>query len=130
MMHNHTQRISSCAILALALLAACSSGDDSSGGGGSFLVLKTEPLNNGRLYLNEPIRVDFTTNVDLNSANLSTFSFQVLDQNGTPVSEQPTGRFEVGTSPGDEVPGRRLLFIPRFPTNDTYDNGEIGRAHV
>lgn len=132
MMHNHTQRISSCAILALALLAACSGGGDSSGGGGSFLVLKTEPLNNGRLYLNEPIRVDFTTNVDLNSANLSTFSFQVLDQNGSPVSEQPTGRFEIGTSPGDEAPGRRLLFIPRFPTNDTYDNGGFrpGRTYL
>src|SRR5262249_27821652 len=123
------------ALTALAALAASCSGGGSSGGGiagGQFIVLKTEPLNNGRLFLNDPIRIDFSTPGDLTSADLTTVPFQVLDQTGAPLAEQPAGRFALDTSPGDLTPGRRLLFVPRFPTNDTFDNGGFrpGRTYL
>ncbi len=126
-----------------AAVAACSGGSSTSatsvgssstqpGGTGRFLVLKTEPLNNGRLFLNDPIRIDFTNMVNLASVNLNTFSFQVLNSNGIPVAEQVAGSFALDTSPGDTVPGRRLLFVPRFPTNNSYSDGGFrpGRTYL
>jgi hypothetical protein len=112
------------------VLGACGSG--SSGGGGSFLVLRTTPQNNGRLFLNEPIRIDFNTDVNLSTADLNTVSFQVFDQNGQALTERPAGTFSIGTTAGDQVPGRQLVFTPRFPTNNTYDNGGFrpGRTYV
>ena len=116
------------------LFAACSGGGQLPGTGadtgGDFLVLKTEPQNNGRLFLNESVRLDFSNIVDLNTADLNTVSFQVLDQNGRPTSEQPVGTFRLTTSPGDQDAGRRLEFVPRFPTNDTYDNGGFRPART
>ncbi len=126
-------------VLSLLVLASlpigCSGGGDTFGDasvGGNFLVLGTEPLNNGRLYLNDPIRLDFSNPVDLSTADLNTVSFQVFDQNGNTVQEQPTGTFQIDRSPGDDKVGRRLLFVPRFPTNDTYDNGGFrpGRTYL
>ncbi|MEY4829015.1 MAG: hypothetical protein RLZZ562_811 [Planctomycetota bacterium] len=122
-------------LLALAAAAAaCSggSGDTASAFSGSFDVVSTEPLNSGRLYLNDPIRFDFSTPVDVRSASLDSVSFSVLDLNGSPVAEQPTGFFEIGTRPGDTAPGRRLLFVPTLPTNDNYDNGGFrpGRTYL
>jgi hypothetical protein len=63
---------------------------------------------------------------------LDSVSFSVLDLNGSPVAEQPTGFFELGTRPGDSEPGRRLLFVPTLPTNDNYDNGGFrpGRTYL
>src|SRR5262245_29342669 len=86
----------SCLLVAAAFSAsACNSGGSPAGGGvsGKFLVLATEPITNGRLFLNDPIRIDFTHPVDLSSADLTTVSFQVLDQNGNALAEQPAGRF-------------------------------------
>jgi len=124
-------------LLVLAAVAAgCSgsSGADPTGAGvgGNFLVLGTEPLTNGRLFLNDPIAIDFSNPVDLTTADLNSVSFQVFDANGNPLQEQPFGSFELGTSPGDATPGRRLLFVPRFPTNNTYDNGGFrpGRTYL
>ncbi len=122
-------------LLAFAVAAAACSGGSSDTGSvfsGTFNVLSTEPLNGGRLFLNDPIRFDFSTPVDLQSASLDTVSFSVLDLNGNPVAEQPTGRFELSTRPGDSDPGRRLLFVPTLPTNDTFDNGGFrpGRTYL
>ena len=106
--------------------AACSSGGGSGTGirqGGDFIVLRTTPQNNGTLFLNEPIQFDFSSEVDLSTADLSSISFQVFDVNGNPVMDQVAGSFRIGRATGDELPGRRLEFVPLFPTNDTYDNG-------
>ncbi len=118
-----------------ALLVGCSGGSSSPGSvvaGGDFIVLRTEPANNGKLFLNESIRIDFSNNVDLKSADLNTISFQVFDLNGVALSEQPQGAFELAASTGDDSVGRQLRFSPRFPTNDTYDNGGFrpGRRYV
>lgn len=112
-------------LAAAALLAGCSGGGSTGDvrTGGQFVVLSTEPSDNAQLFLNDAIRVDFSNPVDFDSVDLSTFSFQVLDQLGNTVAEPVAGRFEIGTSPGDAEPGRRLLFIPRLPTNDLYTNG-------
>lgn len=127
------QSLTPVAFAAVLTLAGCSGGSSSNGvAGGDFVVLRTEPVNNGKLFLNEAIRIDFSKDVDLDSADLNTVSFQVLDQNGNPLSEQPAGTFRIGTTPGDGEPGRRLEFVPRFPTNDTFDNGGFrpGRTYV
>ena len=76
-------------LLVLAAVAAgCSgsSGADPTGAGvgGNFLVLGTEPLTNGRLFLNDPIAIDFSNPVDLTTADLNSVSFQVFDANGNP----------------------------------------------
>lgn len=109
------------------LVAACSS---SSGGdvgettaGGDFLLAATEPVDGATIFLNDPVAFDFTHSIDLDSANLTTVSFAVLDESGLPSSEFVTGNFELGLRPGDDEPGRRLLFVPRYPTNNDLDNG-------
>lgn len=125
-------------LAALFALAACSSGGGSNtesttpGTSGDFVVLRTEPANNGQLFLNESISVDFSNPVDLSTADLNTVSFQVFDLNGNPLTEQPQGSFSVRNTPGDTVANRRLVFSPRFPTNDTFDNGGFrpGRRYL
>lgn len=107
------------------LFSGCSGGSDTGDllTGGDFVVLSTQPETNGQLFLNDPIRIDFSTGIDLDSVDLTTFSFQVFDQLGNPLQENVSGIFRIGTSPGDAAPGRRLEFVPVFPTNDTFDNG-------
>ena len=111
-------------LAALVALASCGGGGSAPGEtGGDFIVLSTEPVDNGQLFLNDPIRIDFSTKVDLGSVDLTTFSFQVFDQIGQPIAEPVAGDFSIGTSPGDDLPGRRLLFSPVLPTNNLYTNG-------
>lgn len=123
--------VRSLCLLGAFLMAACSGGGGESSGG-DFVVLQTTPPNNGRLFLNEPIHLDFTNGVDLRSADLNTVAFQVFDLNGNPLDERPVGTFSVGRSPGDDAAGRRLSFTPRFPTNDSYDDGGFrpGRLYL
>jgi len=119
----------------LIAFAGCSGSGSETGSlktGGDFVVLRTEPSDNGALFLNEPIRIDFTRAVDLSSVDLTTFSFQVRDQLGNVVAEPPAGNFQLDRSPGDTEVGRRLLFVPRLPTNDTFTNGGFrpGRTYI
>ena len=108
----------------LALVAGCSGGGVGIGpAGGNFVLLRTEPSNNGRLFLNDPIAFDFSNPVDLGTANLNTVAFDVFDVGGIAVAEQPVGSFRLARSPGDAEIGRRLEFVPRFPTNNTYTDG-------
>jgi len=110
----------------VAVFASCSGGSSTVAGsktGGDFVVLSTEPVDNGQLFLNDSIRIDFSNPVDLSSVDLTTFSFQVFDQIGSPVSEPVAGSFQLGASPGDADVGRRLEFVPVLPTNDQYTNG-------
>ncbi|MEC7724149.1 MAG: hypothetical protein VYD05_01465, partial [Planctomycetota bacterium] len=113
-------------LAALVALTSCGGGSSGAGGnntGGDFVVLSTEPSDNGQLFLNDPIRIDFSNPVDLGSVDLTTFGFQVFDQVGTPIAEPVAGEFMLGTSPGDSAPGRRLMFVPVLPTNNLYTNG-------
>lgn len=112
-------------LAALVALSACSGGGTTGNAktGGDFVVLSTEPSDNAQLYLNDPIRVDFSNPIDPDSVDLSTFTFRVFNQLGQAVAEPVAGSFQIGTSPGDAQPGRRLLFVPVLPTNDAYTNG-------
>ena len=134
-------RVESARLLTLAALAALSACSGGGGGttntgeistGSKFLVTKTEPVNGGRVYLNDPVRIDFTAAVDLESASLNTVSFQALNQLGEPVSELVSGNFQLDTTPGDTTSGRRLLFVPRFATNNDYSDGGFrsGRTYL
>jgi hypothetical protein len=105
-----------------AMLAGCSGGGGSSGGA-DFVAVQTEPQDNGLLFLNDAIKVDFTNPVDFGTVDLSTFAFAVFDQNGNVVAEPVAGEFQLGATPGDAAIGRRLLFVPRLPTNDLFSNG-------
>ncbi|MCB9886810.1 MAG: hypothetical protein H6838_15060 [Planctomycetes bacterium] len=126
--------------LGVRLIGCCALGACSGGGGdgaqvvagGDFVVLETVPTNNGRIFLNDPVNIDLSKDVDLDSASLTTVSFQALDQLGAPVSELVSGNFCVVTSPGDTEPGRRLQFVPRFAANNTYDDGgfRAGRTYL
>ena len=114
-------------ISCLLLVSACSSsgGDDlgETNAGGDFLLEATDPSDGATIFLNDPIAFDFTQLVDLESANLTTVSFSVLDESGLPNSEFVSGNFELATKPGDAEPGRRLLFVPRYPSNNDLNNG-------
>ncbi len=124
------------AALAVAFLgfSGCTSGSDTAStlAGGDFIVLRTEPAPNGRLFLNDPIAIDFTNRVDISTANLNTVAFEVFDAAGTALAEQPVGSFRLATSPGDTEPGRRLEFVPQFPSNNSYTNGGFrpGRTYL
>ena len=108
----------------LSALTSCGGGSTSDSlTGGDFVVLSTEPSDNGQLFLNDAIRIDFSNPVDIDSVDLTTFNFQVFDQLGNVVAEPVAGQFSIGTSPGDSEPGRRLLFTPVLPTNNLYTNG-------
>jgi hypothetical protein len=133
------KRPDSARILSLAtltVLAACSGGGGATTGtaktGNDFLVLKTEPVNGATIFLNDPISIDFSSPVDLDSASLTTMTFQALNQQGLPISELVTGTFSVATSPGDTAPGRRLQFVPRLASNNAYDDGgfKAGRTYL
>lgn len=113
--------------------AGCSGGDDTVGTiktGGDFVVLSTVPSNNGQLFLNDSIQIDFSNAVNLDSANLSTFSFLVRDQIGNVVNEPVPGTFALARSPSDSVVGRRLSFVPRLPTNDAFTDGSFRPGRV
>ncbi|MGK0201489.1 MAG: hypothetical protein ACI9S9_000547 [Planctomycetota bacterium] len=121
-------------LAALAVFASCSGSGSSTGDiktGGDFVVLSTEPIDNAQLFLNDPISIDFSNPVDLDSVDLTTFSFQVFDQIGNAVAEPVAGFFQLATSPGDTDVGRRLQFVPVLPTNDLFTNGGFrpGRSY-
>lgn len=123
------------ALCGLLVFGGCSGGGSPAGvqgTSGDFVVLRTEPATNGRLFLNDPIRIDFSNPIDINTANLNTVAFQVFDAVGNPLTEQPTGSFRLARSPGDAEIGRRLEFIPRLPTNNAYSNGGFrpGRRYL
>ncbi len=122
--------------ICLLALGSCGGGSGSSStgvdAGGDFAVVRTTPVNGATIFLNDPISIDFTTRVDLDSATLSTMTFQALDANGSPVSELVTGTFSIGRANGDSEPGRRLQFVPRLPDNNDYTNGgfKAGRTYL
>ncbi len=109
------------------LVAACSSSGGGGSGeataGGDFLLESTDPVDGATIFLNDPVAFDFSRPVDLESVNLTTVSFSVIDEEGVPTSEFVTGNFELSTKPGDAEPGRRLLFVPRYPSNNDLSNG-------
>ncbi|MCA8970206.1 MAG: hypothetical protein KDC95_10495 [Planctomycetes bacterium] len=121
------------ALLAALGFSSCSGG--SSGNqiaGGAFVVLKTEPANNGQIFLNQSIKVFFSNPIDLSTANFNTVAFLVRDQSGNPITEQVVGTFRHGQNDvGDQDP-RVLEFVPRLPTNDSYTDGGFrpGRTYV
>ena len=100
--------------------------------GGDLVLMGTEPVNGGTIFLNDPIALDFSNEIDIDSASLTTVQFLALDLSGQPSQDLVTGNFLLGTSPGDAAPGRRLLFVPRLPTNNTFSNGgfKSGRTYL
>ena len=122
--------------LCLLALGACSGGGGASVGetgvGGDFTVVRTSPVNGATIFLNDPVSIDFTTPIDIDSATLNTMTFQALDQQGNPVPELVTGTFTLGKASGDVEVGRRLQFVPRFASNNDYTNGgfKAGRTYL
>lgn len=129
-------RIGSAVVSLGLLLAGCGGGgggaSDLSGASGNFTLLRVTPPNNASLFLNDAIQFDFSTPVDLTTADLNSVSFNVFDLTGTALGEQPRGFFRVTASPGDATAGRRLEFVPLLPTDDGYTNGGFkpGRRYV
>ena len=107
--------------------SACSSSSDGDIGGvgsrGEFVLKGTVPVEGATIFLNDPIAFDFSEPVDLESADLQTVAFSVLNEQGVPNTEYVNGTFTLAASPGDEEVGRRLLFVPRYATDDAFQNG-------
>lgn len=106
--------------------AACSKGGSAPTGttaGGDFVVTETQPANNGRVFLNDPIQLDFSNRIDLDTADHNAIRFLVLDENLEPTAESVVGTFRLARAEGDEAIGRRLEFVPAIPTNESYDDG-------
>ena len=118
--------------LCLLTLTGCGGSGAAGVNAGEFQVVRTNPVNGATVFLNDPISIDFSTPVDLDSATLNTMTFQALDQQGEPVSELVTGTFSLGVANGDIEVGRRLQFVPSFPTNNDYTNGgfKAGRTYL
>ncbi|MEC7725848.1 MAG: Ig-like domain-containing protein [Planctomycetota bacterium] len=124
--------------LSLLAFSACGGSNSAVGeagfgfGRGDFQVVRTAPVNGATIFLNDPVSIDFSTPVDLDSATLNTMTFQALDQQGNPISELVTGIFTIGRANGDAEIGRRLQFVPRFPTNNDYTDGgfKAGRTYL
>jgi hypothetical protein len=120
----------------IAAVAGCSGGSstavNANSAGGDFVLVRTDPVNGQSIYLNDPLRLDFSEPVDVDSATLTTVSFQAVDALGNPVTDLVTGRFLRDRATGDAEVGRRLLFVPTFATNNTYDNGGFrsGRSYI
>ena len=133
---KHVETVALLAFATVLLFPACSGGGGEPVGevrsGGDFVVLNSSPTNGGRIFLNDPISIDFSQPVDLDSASLQTISFQALDQQGNPISELVSGTFQLAKSPGDETVGRRLQFVPKYPENNEYTNGgfRAGRTYL
>lgn len=130
---SHSARLS--VVAAMVAMAACSGGGGAPPGevntGGNFVVLRTSPLNAGTSYLNDPVRIDFSNRVDLDSATLDAVAFQVLDSLGKPVEEQVSGQFSLASS-ADGRAERQLLFVPSLPTLDDFSDGGFrpGRTYL
>ncbi|MEC9048326.1 MAG: hypothetical protein VYA51_09960, partial [Planctomycetota bacterium] len=79
--------------LSLLAFSACGGSNSTVGeagfgfGRGDFQVVRTAPVNGATIFLNDPVSIDFSTPVDLDSATLNTMTFQALDQQGNPISE-------------------------------------------
>ncbi len=121
-------RLGAFAAAGAALFFGCSGGTSSSGvglkgSGGAFYVVDTVPKNQGTVFLNQPIAVEFTQEVDLTTVSLNSFSFTARDPSkGTPLGETVVGEFRYKVENG--VVNRRIVeFLPKFPTNNFYDNG-------
>ena len=101
---------------------------------GAFQFLHSDPVSGATVYLNDPIRIDFTNPVDLDSASLTTVTFQALDQLGNPLQELVVGNFLTSHRPGDDAdaPRRSLQFVPQFASNDDYLDGGFrpGRTYL
>ena len=112
-----------CAIVAVAAVfvaVACSSkGAETPEAktGGEFYVTDTEPRSGGTIHLNEPVRIEFSQPVDFESASLTTVSFVAMDATGQEVPELVTGNFHLDDD------GHALLFAPKLPSNEAFDNG-------
>ncbi|MCA8969016.1 MAG: hypothetical protein KDC95_04510 [Planctomycetes bacterium] len=100
--------------------------------GGAFVVLGTYPENNGRIYLNESVRIRFSNPVDLESASFNSVAFLARDAGGNPLSESVVGTFRHGKGESGETDRHVLEFVPRLPTDDAYSDGgfRAGREYV
>ncbi|PIE24364.1 MAG: hypothetical protein CSA62_03525 [Planctomycetota bacterium] len=106
-------------------LGSCSGGGGETGAagtGGSFVILGTEPENNGEIFLNNGLTIHFSREFDLSTVNFNSVNFTVRDLSGNPVSEQVVGNFSYGKK-GAVVDRTVLKFDPKLPSNDSYSNG-------
>ena len=95
-------------------------------------MLRTLPAANGELFLNDSIAIEFSSRVDLSTADFSAVSFAVFDLSGNQLQEPVQGGFRLGRVEGDTEDGRRLEFFPKFPTLDSYGDGGFrpGRRYI
>jgi len=102
--------------------AACGGGTDANP---PLVILDTDPVDGGRVFLNQPILVTFSNPIDLSSVNLGSVAFTPTDAAGNALSESVTGTFRFFRDDNGIEDRRTVEFLPRTPTNDTFDNGGL-----
>lgn len=126
------------ALLAIGM-ASCSGGGSTPGTtpgtSGDFLVQKTNPPNNGLIFLNDPILIDFSNPVKGESLRLDAIDIRVFDLNNNPLTENVFGDLgvaDIANSSTSSGLSQRVVFTPRFPTNQNFDDGSFrpGRKYV
>lgn len=95
-----------------------------------FEVLSFDPDGNDEVYLNQPLRWVFSSQVDINSANFNSIHITVSDSLGNPLPEQVTGRFRLGRDPDGKLNPHVLEFEPRLPSDKSFSNGGFRASRV
>ena len=114
------------ALLATLAFSSCGSGGGSGDAGitgGSFVVVKTEPANNGQIFLNQTVKMFMSNPIDLSTASFNSVVFTVTDLSDNPVPDTVLGKFQYGRDENGVVQNNILEFQPRLPTNDTFTDG-------
>ncbi len=115
-------------LLASLLATACSNSSSSPPVPTVVVPFATEahqPSGSAPIYLNDPILVSFSTQLDLDSVNPSTFVIEEFDATGQPTLVAVPGTYRLANN------GTMLWFQPDLPTDGTYANGGLraGRSY-
>ena len=112
-------------VLAAALLAtACSNSADTPPATAPFEALSHTPGEGAEVYLNDPITVSFTTQVDLESVSLDTLRIEERDATGTPTGIAVAGTFELANN------GTMLWFQPAIARDGAFATGGLRADRV
>lgn len=96
-----------------------------------FVLVAAEPPTGSQLWLNQPIRLTFSDDVDLATVGFDSVRFAVTDASGGAVSEHPRGTFVLRASAEGSPDDRRVLeFVPLIGAS-RHDGGlRAGRRYT
>jgi hypothetical protein len=85
----------------------------------AFEAVAHSPADGAIAYLNDPITVSFTTQLDLDTVNPSSFALEELDANGVPTLVATSGTYRLANN------GTMLWWQPDLPMDGAYQTGGL-----